>query len=228
MRSIEELAELIDKKDAREMVDGCSFLQSDFPLLNDSKILLTEAIVFAIMEKFVKTDLSKKEYGMFLFGHKINDNLFYFDEVGKNDFKSMDREVNVGDSCVLEMYSYLKKGYDAVIHFHTHPNLDIYDSRNFSDQDLFLYGVLQTRFQMENNFISYIGLLGSIYGGSMELNFVYYDSSVKKIYRINDIYYQHNNNIIKINSINDIPTINAKTLKEASKEEKELLMRKIN
>jgi len=217
---MKQLVKQVEAEEKTRDLSGVSFDQRKFPELPNGKIIFTEDVFHRILQLLKFTKLTGVEQGMFFYGHEIGDNLMMIDTVSQCEFVSGKKEIVVGNLAACELLSKLDHDYDVVLHFHTHPSYENCCSRNFSDQDLYLYGYGQVNPALQSKNVSFIGGMGCFSGASSELNFVSYDAHKKNYFRISDVYYYTDADIMKVCSLDSIPTIHYDTVRCASSLEK--------
>lgn len=222
--TMEQLVEQVENGEFDTVLSSTSFDHRMFPDLPDGKIILTGEVFQKILDLLKATRTTMLEHGLFFYGHKTSENLLLIDDVAQFEFETGEKEVFIGRDLAYEMLSKIENGYDIVLHFHTHPSYENCCFRNFSDQDLYLYGFCQSRFDFRRRGVSFLGGMGCSFDLSGELKFVSYDERLRQYFKINDVYYSDQSDFMKIGSLDSIPTIRSDTVERVSALEKKKLL----
>lgn len=192
-----------------------NFNPSDISSIKGSVVVLSKEVFRKLMILLKKCKDNKREYGCFIFGKEIEHNVVLFDTLPETYFKSNVDSIDVTKDNVRELLEVIENGsYKWVAHIHTHPNLEGTLTRNYSDQDLYVYGYLQKKFQNKNNSINYLGGLLTTLVGDEEISFVFYDELRECFYRIENIYIYENEDksLFKLGTDNTVHVLNTKKL----------------
>lgn len=181
------------------------FNPNDIISVKGSVVVLSKEVFRKLMNLLKDCKDNKREYGCFIFGKEIEHGVVLFDTLPETYFKSNVDSIDATKDNIRELLEVIECGnYNSIAHIHTHPNLEGTVSRNYSDQDLYVYGYLQKRFQNKNKSINYFGGLLTTLVGDEEISFVFYDELRESFYRIENIYiYENDNkNLFKLGSNN--------------------------
>ena len=194
-----------------------NFNPRDISSIKDSVVVLSKEVFRKLMNLLKKCKDNKREYGCFIFGKEIEDNVVLFDTLPETYFKSNVDSIDVTQDNVRELLEVIESNcYNSIAHIHTHPNLEGALTRNYSDQDLYVYGYLQKRFQNKNKSINYLGGLLTTLVGDEEISFVFYDDVLECFYRIENIYIYENDDkcLFKLGTDNTVHVLNSKKLRK--------------
>lgn len=222
--------ELVRNVDNGEIIRSVSFNQfTDFSELPNSMCIYASSVLDEMRSNMRETISDNKERGFFIYGREIAPNIILFVKTGNNKFKTSDGVINNGAVDVTEesanecirLLSPNQDGYrkyDCVAHFHTHPDLhDGLIPEKYSDQDLYIYAYLNTKFIELNNpggRITPSYFLGTLmcpkkedeYGGRIMVSTVFYDkdhmSSDNQLQFFKLPIYEMTNDTKKLYSIN--------------------------
>lgn len=191
--------EIIDKlkstnpNEVNIQMNSANYNPNDIYAIAKSTIILSKEVFKVLLELLRKCKDNKREYGCFIFGNEIEENVVLFENNPKTFFKSNVDSIDVTEENIKELLENIECGrYNTVAHIHTHPNLEGVLPRNYSDQDLYVYGYLQKNFQNNNRNINYIGGLLTSLVGDEEISFVFYDELRESFYRFENIYIYEN------------------------------------
>ncbi len=192
----------------------------NFRELPGGKIILTEEAYTRLSGAINLCALSgkeEKEYGTFLYGNEIENNVILFDKPSEfDDYEPTTREFNVNTDSngnELGMHKELiinSEGdkYNCIAHIHTHPYIGG-TCRFFSNQDLSMVRSLQSNFQPSSGKKKYFfgGLLTVGVDNkpeSDEISFVFYDDNYGW-YKITNIYVLRDKELVPFSKVNNRP-----------------------
>lgn len=191
------------------------FYQGDFSDFN-GKVIFSEAVFREIAGNLKSTRLEGIEKGKFLYGHKFGEDLFLFDGVSKIEFESGPTYFELTEESLLELEMLSRGGCDAVICFHTHPDVYQRNHRNLSFEDLRMFGLLQKVLGENVCF----GGLGTFNGSSSEVSLVNFDKEANKFKKVKDLYFVMGGDLNKITAVDGVPTISLDTVYTVSSDER--------
>lgn len=205
--TIDNIIKRIDAGIDYDLIQGANFDQfKDFTKIDNALIVFSEDVIKTIISMLNDTKNNLRENGCFLYGKEIINNYIVVDEIGE-PFLRNTTAVETTQDHVYEMaekinlYDGDKRLHNIIIDFHTHPRLDDYGYKpdRMSDQDLYMYGVLQKYHQHNTEEATYyLGMLGSISNNGFKLSCVFYDNKLKKFFTITNFYCQDGNEVKKI------------------------------
>jgi len=192
-----------------------NFNPSDISSIKGSVVVLSKEVFRKLMNLLKNCKDNKREYGCFIFGKEIEHNVVLFDTLPETYFKSNIDSIDVTKDNVRELLEVIESNcYNFIAHIHIHSNLEGALTRNYSDQDLYVYGYLQKKFQYKNKSINYLGGLLTTLVGDEEISFVFYDELRECFYRIENIYIYENEDrsLFKLGTDNTVHVLNTKKL----------------
>ena len=223
-----EMAQILNRLetsvvDNNNLFTGTSINQrTDFKKLN-TKIVFSETAsrkLLSMVKNVTNTD--SREYGVYFFGN-IHNGFIYFDDFG-SDFELTDGVYENGAVLVTSKnleeldqrteMEYTDKPYNAVMHFHTHPDI-VYKNGIpaeihplvMSQNDLYSYGYHQKYLQPNSgNKVLYLGGMLSKNHNRPKFSIVTFDTSIEEFYYINNIFIVEKGKLIRVDDKNFLNT----------------------